>query len=148
MDAVYPVAAGQMPIVETAGIEAALGDTDLTVIDARDAQRFAGENEPIDPKAGHIPGARNRPFQQNLRHGLFKRPAELQQEFAELLQDRPGTLLASSCGSGVTACHNLFAMELAEFGTPEERALYVGSWSEWVAADERPVATLPSKVDE
>ncbi|WP_290870812.1 sulfurtransferase [Aquabacterium sp.] len=116
-----------------------LGQTDTPLlIDARAADRFRGENETLDPVGGHIPGAQNRFFQLNLAaDGRFKAPAALQAEFEALLGGRPAHEAVHSCGSGVTACHNLLAMAVA--GLPGAR-LYAGSWSEWCAAPERPVA--------
>lgn len=105
------------------------------LIDARAANRFAGNDEPIDPIAGHVPGAMNRPFTDNLAgNGCFKSSAELQQEWSALLQGQP---CVAMCGSGVTACHHLLALEVA--GLPAGR-LYPGSWSEWIRDPTRPVA--------
>lgn len=107
------------------------------VIDARATDRFRGENETIDPVAGHIPGAKNRFFKDNLQaDGRFKPADQLRADFAAII-DRPETTIAQ-CGSGITACHNLLAMEVA--GLPGA-ALYPGSWSEWSADPARPVAT-------
>jgi thiosulfate/3-mercaptopyruvate sulfurtransferase len=111
----------------------------VRIVDARAATRFMGENETLDPVAGHIPGSLNRFWQHNLGYdGRFLPPEELHAEFVELLGDADPALVVHSCGSGVTACHNLFAMELA--GLPGSR-LYPGSWSEWCADPARPVAT-------
>jgi thiosulfate/3-mercaptopyruvate sulfurtransferase len=108
------------------------------VVDARVHTRFAGEQETLDPVGGHIPGAVNRFWQDNLGHdGRFLPPSELKAEFLALLGDANPSLTVHSCGSGVTACHNLFAMELA--GLSGSR-LYPGSWSEWCADPSRPVA--------
>ncbi len=112
-----------------------------SVLDARSAERFAGIKEPIDPVAGHIPFANNRPMTENLtEQGLFKSPDQLRDEFSALLGDRirPGQIV-HSCGSGVTACHNLFAMELA--GLPGSK-LYPGSWSEWLRDPLRPIVAV------
>jgi thiosulfate/3-mercaptopyruvate sulfurtransferase len=111
----------------------------LTVLDARASERFTGQAETLDSKAGHIPGALNRPFGSNLKlNGSFKEPATLLAEFEDALDRRdPGTLV-HSCGSGVTACHNLFAMELAGMGMTR---LYPGSWSEWIRDPERGIET-------
>ncbi len=110
----------------------------VRVVDARNAERFAGENETIDPVAGHIPGAVNRFWKLNLDDsGRFKPPQELKREFLALLGDATPSLAVHQCGSGVTACHNLFAMELA--GLKGSR-LFPGSWSEWCADKSRPVA--------
>ena len=108
------------------------------LLDARAGERFRGEVEPIDAVAGHIPGALNRFHKANLdAGGAFKSPAELRAEFAAALGDRTPDEVIHSCGSGVTACHNLLAMEHA--GLPGS-LLYPGSWSEWSADPERPVA--------
>ncbi|WBS03879.1 sulfurtransferase [Pseudoduganella sp. SL102] len=109
----------------------------FTVVDARASDRFRGENETIDPVGGHIPGAKNRFFKDNLApDGKFKPAAQLKDEFAPLFASPAAAVM--QCGSGVTACHNLLALEVA--GLPGA-ALYPGSWSEWCAAPERPVAT-------
>ena len=124
--------------VDAAAVLANLGGGDRMVVDARAPERYRGEIEPLDPVAGHIPGAINRPFQQNLRpDGRFKPAPVLRQEFESLLAGRAPESLIHHCGSGVTACHNLLAMELA--GLPGG-ALYPGSWSEWCADPARPVA--------
>lgn len=116
-----------------------LENGELQVVDARASQRFSGEVEPLDTRAGHIPGALNRPFGANLKgNGQFKEPAELRAEFHRLLGGRDRSSVVHSCGSGVTACHNLFAMELA--GLSGSR-LYPGSWSEWIRDPDRPVET-------
>jgi len=107
------------------------------VVDARAPDRFRGENETIDPVGGHIPGAKNRFFKDNLNaDGTFKPAEELWGAFAPLFTEPTSAIM--QCGSGVTACHNLLAMELA--GLPGA-ALYPGSWSEWCADPRRPVAT-------
>ncbi len=109
------------------------------VLDARAAARFRGEMEPIDPVAGHIPGAVNLPTEGNLTaDGHFLPVAKLRARFAATLGERPPTTVVHSCGSGVTACHNLLAMEAA--GLRGSR-LYAGSWSEWIRDPGRPVAT-------
>ena len=124
--------------VDTAAVAANLGDNALRVIDARSADRFRGENETLDPVAGHIPGALNRFFKKNLRDdGGFKSAAELEQEFASLLAGQTPERVVHQCGSGVTACHNLLAMEVAGLSGS---LLYPGSWSEWVSNRGRPVA--------
>ncbi|HVG05871.1 MAG TPA: sulfurtransferase [Burkholderiaceae bacterium] len=112
---------------------------DRMLIDARTAERYRGEQEPIDAVAGRIPGAFNRPWQQNLNPDQTFKPAhELRSDFDALLASRNADQVTHQCGSGVTACHNVFAMELA--GLPGS-ALYGGSWSEWIADPSRPVAT-------
>jgi thiosulfate/3-mercaptopyruvate sulfurtransferase len=127
--------------IEADALLAALGDPQLRVIDARAPERYRGEVEPMDPVAGHIPGALNRPFALNLRpDGRFKPAPVLRAELQALAAQAgvsPGQLV-HQCGSGVTACHNLLAAALA--GLPEGR-LYPGSWSEWCADPARPVAS-------
>ena len=109
------------------------------LLDARAAPRFRGETEPLDRAAGHIPGARNRPFSQNLADdGRFKPAATLQKEFAEVLGTRAAGDVVHMCGSGVTACHNLLAMEAA--GLRGSR-LFAPSWSGWCSDPAREVAT-------
>jgi thiosulfate/3-mercaptopyruvate sulfurtransferase len=110
----------------------------LRLIDARAAERFEGRVEPIDPVAGHIPGAVNRFWKDNLApDGRFKAPGQLREEYLAILGDTPAAQAVHACGSGVTACHNVFAMELA--GLAGSR-LYPGSWSEWCSDPARPVA--------
>lgn len=108
------------------------------LIDARSAERFRGELEPIDPIAGHIPGALNRPLTDNLSNGQFKSPETLKQEWEAKLAGKSAREIVHMCGSGVSACHNLLAMEIA--GLSGSR-LYVGSWSEWIRDPKRPIAT-------
>ena len=111
---------------------------DQTLIDARAPARFRGEVEPLDPVAGHIPGALNRPFAENLGpDGKFKSPEQLKTEFEALLGGRRPSTVVHHCGSGVSAIPNLLAMEIAGLG---RSALYAGSWSEWCANPDRPVA--------
>ncbi|MBX9797961.1 MAG: sulfurtransferase [Burkholderiaceae bacterium] len=113
-----------------------LSNEKLTVVDARAADRFRGENETIDPVGGHIPGAKNRFFKENLQaDGNFKSAEQLRQEFSAVVADP--TQAVMQCGSGVTACHNLLALEIAGL---RGAALYPGSWSEWCADPARPVA--------
>jgi len=114
-----------------------LGQSGQTLIDARAPARYRGEVEPLDPVAGHIPGALNRPFSQNIdAQGRFKRAAQLRQEFEDLLAGRDPAGVVHQCGSGVSAVPNLLAMEIAGLGPT---ALYAGSWSEWCADPKRPV---------
>ena len=115
------------------------GLDEFSVVDARAAERFSGAVEYLDSKAGHIPGSLNRPFDRNLGpDGRFKSPQQLRSEFAALLGNTPPEDVVHSCGSGVTACHNLFAMELAGIGASK---LYPGSWSEWIRDPQRPIET-------
>ena len=124
-------------------VAAAVGSGALTcgqqlLIDARSADRFAGENETIDPVAGHIPGARNHPFAGNLdAQGRFLEAEQLRRSWEHTLHGAPPRQLIAMCGSGVTACHNLLALEVA--GLAGAR-LYAGSWSEWITDPDHPVA--------
>ena len=116
-------------LVLTADVLADLGRPGQTIVDARATARYRGETEPLDPVAGHIPGALNRPYMDNFTDdGRFKSPEQLKAEWALLLTGRPASTVVHHCGSGVTAVPNLLAMELAGFGPT---ALYAGSWSEW-----------------
>ena len=120
-------------------VAANLDHQTLRVVDARSPDRFRGENETLDPVAGHIPGATNRFFKSNLTEdGCFKPADTLKQEFAAVLDTHAPNSVVHQCGSGVTACHNLLAMEVA--GLSGSR-LFPGSWSEWVSDRKRPVAT-------
>jgi len=125
--------------VDVGQVLADLQSDRMLILDARSPERFRGENETLDPVGGHIPGAVNRFYFDNLDDDgcFFKPAAELRAEFAELLAGRPAAQVVQQCGSGVTACHNLLAMELA--GLSGSR-LYPGSWSEWCADPSRPVA--------
>ena len=125
--------------VDSSVLSANLASKKIRVLDARSADRFRGENETLDPVAGHIPGAANRFFKLNLGDdGRFKTADALKQEFAALLNGQTPAGVVHQCGSGVTACHNLLAMEVA--GLAGSR-LYPGSWSEWVSDRSRPVAS-------
>jgi thiosulfate/3-mercaptopyruvate sulfurtransferase len=128
-----------MPLSTAQDVERNLATRDRLVLDARTPERFRGEQEPIDPVAGHIPGARNRPWQSNLQADQTFKPADtLRAEFAAALGATPPDRVVHQCGSGVTACHNLLAMEIAGLAGS---SLYAGSWSEWIADPSRPVAT-------
>jgi len=125
--------------IDVDGVVANLDSRELTVVDARAADRYRGENETLDAVGGHIPGAKNRFFKDNLEtDGRFKSADALRAEWTALIAN-PQTAIMQ-CGSGVTACHNLLALEVA--GLPGAR-LYPGSWSEWSADPARPVATGP-----
>lgn len=127
--------------VDVKFVQEHLNDPSLVVVDARAPERFKGLTEPIDPVAGHIPGARNRLYKENLNaDGRFKSPGELREAFIALLAGVSPDRVVHQCGSGVSACTNLLAMEIA--GMPGAR-LYPGSWSEWVADPTRPVAKSP-----
>lgn len=129
-------------VVEADQILAEIGTGRRLVVDARGPERYRGELEPLDPVAGHIPGAVNRPSQLNLRpDGRFKPGPVLRHEFETLLAGRQAAELVHACGSGISACHNLLAMEFAGLSGS---ALYPGSWSEWCSDPSRPVAVGPN----
>jgi thiosulfate/3-mercaptopyruvate sulfurtransferase len=135
----YPARPRGHTVVAVDDLLAHLRDDAMLLVDARATERFAGESETLDPVAGHIPGACNRPFRDNLASdGRFKPAAVLRAELDALLGGRAPESVVHQCGSGVSACHNMLAM--AHAGLPAGR-LYVGSWSEWCADRSRPVAT-------
>jgi len=122
-------------------VVANLGKRDFTLVDARAGARYRGEVEPLDPVAGHIPGALNRPGGENMEaDGRFKPAAQLREEFEKVLAGRDPSSVVHHCGSGVSAVPNIVAMEVAGLGPT---ALFAGSWSEWVSDASRPVATGP-----
>jgi thiosulfate/3-mercaptopyruvate sulfurtransferase len=124
-------------LVTTNDVAGRLGSDRQTLVDARATPRYKGEVEPLDPVAGHIPGALNRPFTQNIgADGKFKAPAQLRAEFDQLLAGRDPATVVHHCGSGVSAVPNLVAMEVAGFAPT---ALYAGSWSEWSRNPKLPV---------
>lgn len=126
-------------VIDYEGVKANLESSQKLVLDARAPDRFRGENETLDPVGGHIPGAKNRLFRDNLAgDGRFKSAAQLRQEFEALTGGRPADQVINQCGSGVTACHNLLAMEVAG---QKGAVLYAGSWSEWCAQPGAPIAT-------
>ena len=132
----YPDRRSLAPSVDAAGVAARAPR--VALLDARSGERFRGEAEPIDPVAGHIPGALNRFHKENLAEGgRFKPPSVLRDEFTAALADRAPAEVIHSCGSGVTACHNLLAMEHAGLAGS---LLYPGSWSEWSADPNRAIA--------
>ena len=125
-------------LVLTDAVVAHLGQPSQTVVDARAGARYRGEVEPLDPVAGHIPGALNRPFTENFTEdGRFKSPEQLKAEWTQVLAGRPASSVVHHCGSGVTAVPNILAMELAGFGPT---SLYAGSWSEWCRTPGLPCA--------
>jgi thiosulfate/3-mercaptopyruvate sulfurtransferase len=146
--ALAPAASGFAPRFDDAMIagdeevSARLGEAPGWIIDARAGERFRGEVEPLDRVAGHIPGARNRPYAANLRDGVYLPPEELRAAFAPLLGSRSPAQVLLNCGSGVTACANLLAMEHA--GLRGAR-IYAGSWSGWISDPSRPIATGAGK---
>lgn len=127
-------------VVGTAQLQGALAAGSVTLVDARGADRFAGQNETIDPVAGHVPGAINHPYGGNLASDgrTFLAGAELAQRWQGELQAARRAPIVAMCGSGVTACHNLLALELAGY---RDGRLYAGSFSEWITDPRRPVAT-------
>ena len=141
-ESAYDVKSGSGFAVDLSFVEDHLGSSDVLLLDARAVARFRGEAEPIDPVAGRIPGAANRFCGENLTaDGHFKAAEELRKEFGALLGDRAPAEIVHYCGSGVAACHNALAMEIAGF--PGSR-VYVGSWSEWIADPHRPRAKGPA----
>nr|WP_298142148.1 sulfurtransferase [uncultured Pseudomonas sp.] len=125
-------------LIDAEQLQQRLHDPQLTLLDARALPRFRGEVEPLDTVAGHIPGARCAVFTDNLgSDGRFLPAEQLRQRFAAQLEQRPASGLVAYCGSGVTACHNLFALCLAGYPLAP---LYAGSWSEWITEPTRPVA--------
>ena len=134
----YPARFDCDRIATSHDVQARLGEKAGWLLDARAPPRFAGEVEPIDPVAGHVPGAVNRPYSDSLRNGAFKPVAELRAELVPLLEGRPPREAVVMCGSGVTACHLLLAMEHS--GLAGAR-VYAGSWSGWIQDPSRPVAT-------
>ena len=130
----YPDLPPAMPRIDASQLQQRLRE--VLVVDARAPERYRGDTEPLDPVAGHIPGAVNRFFKDNLQpDGRFKPADQLKREFDALIPDE--RQVVHSCGSGVTSCHNLLAMEVAGFGRSR---LYAGSWSEWCSDPSRPVA--------
>lgn len=134
----YPADRWLLPLADIEQVAAARQRADQVVLDVRAAPRYRGEQEPIDPVAGHIPGALNLPLSENLgASGHFKSAAALRSQYQALLAGRPSDALIVHCGSGVTACHTLLALERAGL---QGASLYVGSWSEWCRNPERPRA--------
>jgi thiosulfate/3-mercaptopyruvate sulfurtransferase len=131
-------------VLSVADVTTRVGDHRTLLVDARGAERFEGRSETIDKVAGHIPGAQNHFYRSNVGpDGTFLAPRELRATFDALLDGRSTTDVVMYCGSGVSACHNLLAMEHA--GLPADTPLYVGSWSEWSADPARPIETGPAR---
>lgn len=128
----YPTHGWSLPTASIEDVARRATDPAWCVLDVRTAARYRGETEPIDPIAGHIPGAVNLPYDENLRDGRFDDPATLRERYRKLLAGRAPQRLVVHCGSGVTACHTLLALECAGL---HGAALYVGSWSEWCRGD-------------
>nr|WP_315238170.1 sulfurtransferase [uncultured Albidiferax sp.] len=134
----YVISPTLSTLVATKTVASHLGRASQTIVDARATPRFKGEVEPLDPVAGHIPGALNRPFSQNLGpDGKFKPAEQLHAEFTALLGQRDPASVVHHCGSGVSANPNLIAMEIAGLG---RTGLYAGSWSDWCSDPTRPFA--------
>jgi thiosulfate/3-mercaptopyruvate sulfurtransferase len=124
--------------VDANAVAKVVKQADWLVMDARAEERFNGEIEMLDPVAGHIPGAINLPFEDNLHvSGRFSSPQELRELYEGLIESVPPAQVIQMCGSGVTACHNILAMEHAGLAGAK---LYAGSWSEWIRDPARPVA--------
>jgi thiosulfate/3-mercaptopyruvate sulfurtransferase len=135
----FELRGGREPITTSEQVLAATEHRDRLIVDARAAERYSGQVEPLDAVAGHVPGAINVPFSGNLgAAGRFLPPDELRQRWLQILGATSPQKLIAMCGSGVTACHNLLALEVA--GLPGA-SLYAGSWSEWIRDPKRPVAT-------
>lgn len=124
----YPATRWRLPSVDISETDSLRTDPAWRVIDVRSARRFAGLEEPLDPIAGHIPGAVNVPYSENLEADFFKSPGELRRMYEERLGEIASDHVVVHCGSGVTACHTLLALEVAGM---RGASLYVGSWSEW-----------------
>jgi thiosulfate/3-mercaptopyruvate sulfurtransferase len=134
----YPIQNWQWPTIDLEGMDEMIQKDAFVVIDVRESQRFRGEVEPIDLVAGHIPGATNIPFTTNLDdHGFFLSSEELKTKYQNTFESIPEENRVVHCGSGVTACHTILALAIAELPLPK---LYVGSWSEW-SRNDREIAT-------
>lgn len=130
-------------LVTTEEVDRLRRDSNYLLLDVRTAERYRGETEPIDPVAGHIPGALNAPYADNLTpDGVFRSTAELRSHYTALIGETPPENVIFYCGSGVTSIHSVLAMELAGFSGAK---LYLGSWSEWIASGERPIAVGPDQ---
>lgn len=134
----YPVIKWKLPLSDLIAVEKVSQNKNYRVIDVRSRERYDGDTEPIDLIAGHIPGAINVPFTENLgANGHFLSPADLKKKYENILRDIKPENTVVHCGSGVTACHTLLAMSIAALEIPK---LYVGSWSEWSRCN-KPIAT-------
>ena len=137
--AVPVIGESMVATIDADALLASIASGRYRILDARATERYRGEVEPIDAKAGHIPGAHNRPFRSNLLdNGQFKSPTQLRAEFSAALAGTTTERVVHQCGSGVSACHNLLAMAVASM---PGAVLYPGSWSEWSSDPRRPVAT-------
>lgn len=129
----YPGNEWQMMLADMKEVESIAWDKNHLIIDVRSAERFRGDSEPIDLIAGHIPGAINVPLTENMdEKGIFLSPEKLREKYERILGEIPNEKIIVHCGSGVSACHTLLALDYAGMGIPK---LYVGSWSEWSRND-------------
>lgn len=136
----YQIDKWNLPTIEINEVENVSQNSNYLVVDVRDKERYEGKIEPIDIIAGHIPGAINIPFAENLdESGLFLKPEELRKKYETMFEDINSENIIVHCGSGVTACHTLLALDYAEMEIPK---LYVGSWSEW-SRNNKPVEKTP-----
>ena len=135
--AAYPARFDSVAVVDAGEVQSRLGEQGW-LWDARAAERFRGEVEPLDPVAGHVPGALNRPLSLNLHEGRFKPAAQLRAELEPLLVGREPSEIVVMCGSGVTACHLLLALEHAGL---HGASVYAGSWSGWISDPSRPISS-------
>ena len=124
-------------LVEIETVQTELKNKNITLIDARAADRYTGKDQQTDPVPGHVPGARSLPFPGNLVDGIFNTPETIRSRFAEVIGDQELDKVVNMCGSGVTACHNLLALAVAGYAPTK---LFVGSWSQWIRDKSRPVA--------
>ena len=138
----YPVKDWLLPLADIHEIEKVSEDQNYLVIDVRENERYRGDHEPIDLIAGHIPGAVNLPFASNLdKEGYFLSPERLKSKYSKIIAEKPSNNIIVHCGSGVTACHTLLAMDYAGIELPK---LYVGSWSEW-SRNDKPITSVNRK---
>ena len=124
-------------IADTPDVQAVLTQPEYLILDARAPERYRGDIEPIDPVAGHIPGALSVPYMANVENGIFLPPDALKQRFEAVFAGVPPDHIVCYCGSGVTAAHNVLAIKHAGLGDVK---LYPGSWSEWITDPSRPTA--------
>jgi len=138
LPSLYHADFSQEAMMDADGIKASLDGNEFVLLDARSPERYRGDVEPLDRIAGHIPGALNRPYGLNMDNGRFRSPESLRQDFLALLGEHAASETILYCGSGVTACHNLLAMEIA--GLHGAR-IFPPSWSGWIGNADNPVAT-------
>ena len=124
-------------LVDIETVQSEIKNKNITLIDARAADRYTGKDQQTDPVPGHVPGARSLPFPGNLVDGVFNTPETIRSRFEEVIGDQELDKVVNMCGSGVTACHNLLALAVAGYAPTK---LFVGSWSQWIRDKSRPVA--------